>query len=310
MFGYNSYMNDMNARAGFDVGYVASVLHPESQEAAVRIPEPFGRPSTTARITESINITTSVANGQLVFLWRPNSILSNINNPTTYYNDIATGGGNIININAYTTGSATAITTVGRTWTNVATWHRLVSASIVIKYIGRLDESAGMLSAALIPEVILSGTATNLQNLVRDGYFHYSGKAQEGIKCIYMPMDNADLEYKRTSVLFDPDTETNEKHLYYIIGWGLPKGLTVLSADCVYNVEYVPDMDHQDLVATGHASSSSVDSSLATLSQTAQKPGVVIGDANTTRNGLETLADMIGRNGGFVKSKDRQPYKQ
>lgn len=310
MFGYNRYVTELNARAGYDVAYVASVLDPEGSEAAVRIPEAFGRPSTTARITESINITSTVTNGHLAFLWKPNHIFNSLGNPTLYYIDSVTG--EKVNINAMTSAmmSANPQLTNGRNFANVAVWHRLVSASIVIKYIGRLDESAGMLSAALIPETIIGTGTVNMQNLVRDGYFHYSGRAQDGIKCIYMPMDNADLEYKKSGVWFDPDTETTEKHLYYIIGWGLPKGVTVLSADCVYNIEYVPDMDHNDLVSTGHSQSSSVDSSLAVLSNATKGNQVVIGDAGSVKNGTSFSDAVYNNNGGFTKTRDRQPYKQ
>ncbi len=271
MFGYEKYIQSANEHLGCDASYVHSVLNPSHEDAAVRIPEPYGRPSTTCQLKYQVIAKSSAQNSQFLAVWNPKQILNANTSVLSYYTD---NGTNYVNIQSWTT-SVTANNTSGRDFVGVATFARLVSAECRIDYIGRLDESSGMLTCSQVAQSILS-TNVNVLESVRDGYFYYGGKAQEGIRMIYMPMDTTDIEYTRVGTYFDADTDTAVRSQYIICGYGLPSDKFLFNIEMTFNIEYIPTVAQIEFVPTGVSTSTLIEESISKITEMSRKPGAVV----------------------------------
>ena len=96
--------------------------------------------------------------------------------------------------------------------------YRLVSASIVVKYIGRLDIASGVIGGAIIFDenpvigsgyVIQDASSTTFSlnpniskygnfDLAMDSFYHQENLCLEGLRMLYFPIDNSFEEYTRT----------------------------------------------------------------------------------------------------------------
>ena len=96
--------------------------------------------------------------------------------------------------------------------------YRLVSASVVVRYIGRLDNASGLLCGAIIfdENQNIGGTTQEadglnfgvLKNpelskygnfeLARDSFYHQENMSVEGLRMLYFPVDNSFEEYVKT----------------------------------------------------------------------------------------------------------------
>lgn len=298
MFGYDKYIQGVNERAGCDASYVHSVLNPSHEDAAVRIPEPFGRPSTTCQIRMQLIAKSSLANGQLMAYWFPKAIFNSGQVVFSYFTD----GTTQVNIQVLTA-SPTQNSTFGRDWSSIAAFHRLVSAECKIDYIGRLDESSGLVSCALLHTNVL--TTGSLLDAVRDGYFYHGGKAQDGIRMIYMPLDNKDVEYTRAGVLFDSDVDNAENHRYCIVGYGLPTDKFLFNVELTFNVEYIPHTSQIEYVPTGVSTSTLLEESLSKITQVSRQDGVVTNSATGFESVMggaigALLGNLVGGEKGAV----------
>lgn len=291
MFGYDKYIQGVNERAGCDASYVHSVLNPSHEDAAVRIPEPFGRPSTTCQLKMQVLAKSSLANGHLIAYWNPRAIFGTSAPVFTYASD---NGTNLVNCQAYNA-SISFNSTTGRDWSTIASFHRLVSAECRIDYIGRLDESSGMLTCSLVPQSLLVANA-NLLDLTRDGYFYHGGKAQEGLRMVYLPMDNKDVEYTKTNAFYDPDVDTTLNSQYMIIGYGLPVDKFLFNVELTFNIEYIPSMTQVEYVPTGVSKSTLLEESLAKITQASRQDGLVI----NASQGLDVESAVGGVLGGLL----------
>lgn len=101
--------------------------------------------------------------------------------------------------------------------------YRLVSASLVVRYIGQLDECSGVIGGGIsyaksnyLGARIYSsldpnnyGSRTTIFNdygdfeLIRDCYYHTENSCLEGLRMLYFPLDNSFNEFKK--VLDKPD---------------------------------------------------------------------------------------------------------
>jgi hypothetical protein len=96
--------------------------------------------------------------------------------------------------------------------------YRLVSASLVVRYIGRLDSASGLLCGAVIfdENQNIGGAMSELNGnsygilknpnlskygnfeLARDSFYHQENMAVEGLRMLYFPVDNSFEEYVKT----------------------------------------------------------------------------------------------------------------
>jgi len=68
----------------------------------------------------------------------------------------------------------------------------LVGCSIRISYIGSSEEESGFLTGS---HTFTSSPLLLSENVIEDGYFKCMAKPSEGVRLVWIPKDDADLEY-------------------------------------------------------------------------------------------------------------------
>lgn len=279
MLGVKNRISEMNAEYGYDFPYVSAVLDPgQSEYQYARIPEGYGRKSTVCRLTDNFSVTTSTSLGQTVMLWLPWYRLGSVgNNHFASYTD----GVSVLNVdNLPTIGNLTATRQFGVINPNINHW-RLVAAECKISYIGRVDESSGLLSAGLLSEDPMV-VASSVNAKTRDGLFSYSGNAQDGVRMIYIPLDVRDTTFY--SALAATPSDQALRHIYTVAGYGLPSNKTVFDVCITYIIEYLPEIEQIDYIGgLGLPNSSLLQESQCYLTDlTRSDSHVVISGANRT----------------------------
>ena len=217
--------------------YLNSLLHPEKCKG-VKIPSPIPVPSCAFQLHNSITLSTN-SSGNFVFAFNPfflcNSTLygqefnmTNISTgaesqcyfgyPTSFFfNNSDNLDGRTANVDGWTP------IYIGQSIPNVYNQYRLVSASLIVKYIGRMDITSGVIGGAIVfdegiypgynyssalplppnPSGICLplaslGKYTNF-DLAYDSFYYQENQCVEGIREIYFPLDNTYEEYTKAA---------------------------------------------------------------------------------------------------------------
>lgn len=224
------FIQRINAENEYD--YLNTLLHPEYCKA-VKIPSPIPVPSCAFQLHNTVTLTTN-ALGNLCFLFNPfflydKSILNNYVFPTQTLAGVENSAFNFCTsfflnnspeVDGFTpnAGNWTAIN-IGQGIPNVYNQYRLVSASLVVRYIGRMDITSGVIGGAIIyDESIYPGGLMNYNNagqnytfsnrspglwkytnfdLAMDSYYHQERNCIQGLREIYFPLDNTYEEYQK-----------------------------------------------------------------------------------------------------------------
>ena len=236
---FTNVKNAVDALAKFnkksEYNYLNNLLHPEKCKG-VKIPSPIPVPSCSFQLHNCVTLSTN-SSGNLAFVFNP-YFLANQNDTTAldgqliypdasttyyrngidwfssfWYNNHETLAGNTPNENW-------SPMNIGQTIPNVYDQYRLVSASIVVKYIGRLDITSGVIGGAIIYDDIknigaqfsqqdASGPITTAVtanyllakygnfDLAMDSFYHQENLCLEGMRELYFPLDNSYEEYTK-----------------------------------------------------------------------------------------------------------------
>lgn len=215
--------------------YLDNLLHPEKHKG-IKIPSPIPVPSCSFQLHNSVTLSTnSMGNLAIVF------------NPFFLYNS-----GGLADIPITYPGTASAYKTVTPSWlssfyinnssnldghtptNNDADWlpvnigqgipsvydqYRLVSGSVIVKYIGRLDSVSGIIGGAIVfdeekqigyygqlnqesSSSMTHSTGPWLKkyanfDLAMDAFYHQENLCLEGVRELYFPIDNTFEEYMK-----------------------------------------------------------------------------------------------------------------
>lgn len=215
--------------------YLNSLLHPERCKG-VKIPSPIPVPSCAFQLHNSVTLTTN-SSGNFVFIFNPFFLCNN----TLYGQKVdltsIIGGSDTISyignqssfffnnsdeIDGRTAGVGSwNLIDIGQSIPNVYNQYRLVSASLIVKYIGRMDITSGVIGGAVVfDEGIFPGynfssleppppnpeglcipfnslkKYTNF-DLAYDSFYYQENQSIEGIREIYFPLDNTYEEYTK-----------------------------------------------------------------------------------------------------------------
>ena len=201
-----------------EYNYLNNLLYPEKCRN-VRIPSPIPVPSCSFQLHNCITLSTN-SSGNLAFMFNPfflgdQSDLQEFIGTTPQWlstlwvnnNDTLVGNqpdDHFIPIN------------IGQVIPNVYDQYRLVSASLVVKYIGRLDIVSGVIGGAIIyddnPTIGLRGGGDFITvnpslakygnfDLAMDSFYHQEYMVLDGLRQLYFPIDNSYEEYTK---LFGP----------------------------------------------------------------------------------------------------------
>ena len=226
-------LQQFNSRQEYN--YLNNLLYPERCKN-VKIPTPIPIPSCSFQLHNCVTLTTN-ASGNLGVWFNPfflanNNILTNqINIGNVSVEGVTNAaGGNLNYLSTLWVNNDDSLTgslpnnkwkpvNIGQVLPPVYDQFRLVSASIVIKYIGRLDITSGVIGGAIIfdEDKNIGGemyveTFTNMEvgtftttdanlskygnfDLAMDSFYHQENLCLEGIRELYFPLDNSYEEY-------------------------------------------------------------------------------------------------------------------
>jgi len=219
--------------------YLNNLLHPERCKG-VKIPSQIPIPSCSFQLHNCVTLRTN-ASGNLAIMFNPYFLASNvhsINEPIelgeddnyfyravpSFYSTLYVNNDN--SLDGYSPNNAWNLINIGQEIPPVYDQYRLVSASLVIKYIGRLDTVSGVIGGAIVfDETREIGTnfdfieikkddssraivgdkqsvPGNLYkygnfDLAMDAFYRQENLCLEGIRQLYFPIDNSYEEYTR-----------------------------------------------------------------------------------------------------------------
>lgn len=176
--------------------YVEAILRPESTRGC-KIPSIMPLPSASFQLRQSFNVQTN-ASGNAAVMINPFYLASSAANSTVCVN-------NNVGLDGITSSNFFLPVAIGQDIPAVYNQYRLVSGSLIVKYIGRLDIVQGIIGGAVIYDQSLTASATGTAvaslakygnfNTARDSYFNQECYALQGIRELYFPLDTSFDEY-------------------------------------------------------------------------------------------------------------------
>lgn len=233
---FKSVKNQINEIAKFDkiqnFDYLSNLLKPERAKGS-KIPSQIPVPSCAFQLHNSITVSTNNS-GNVAVLFNPFFLASNtiigaklggVEGNATYVHKYVTSMW--INNDNSLTGSASngnwKPIDIGQTIPPVYDQYRLVSASMVVKYIGRIDSVQGVIGGAIFydnnsamgGQVQIADTEDGEYNpqgagvdtvckdiakygnfdYAEDSFYHSQNMTLEGVRALYFPLDNSYEEY-------------------------------------------------------------------------------------------------------------------
>lgn len=243
--------------------YLFSLIHPENSKGC-KIPSPIPVPSCSFQLHNTVTLQTN-DKGNLCFLFNPFFLYdSNLHNTMYDGNSIQFATSLFVNNNDSLTGSAPDVNffpvNIGQGIPNVYNQYRLVSASLVVRYIGRMDITSGVIGGAIIfDDGIYSGYKTSAAismpqdiskygnfDLAIDSFYHQETNSVNGLKEIYFPLDNTYEEYQKLYAdltnqnnSFKGLTKNGFQQMVYVIG--APQSSSCFKVDIYCNFETLPN---------------------------------------------------------------------
>lgn len=224
--------------------YMNALLRPERTRGA-KLPSQMPIPSSSFQLKQSFYLNTN-ASGNACLLFNPYFLASGGTNSTLFVNNDVTLTGTSANNNFNAVN-------IGQVIPAVYNQYRLVSGSIVAKYIGRLDIVQGLIGGAVIFDQGISpvtvGTVNpNLQkygdfNLAQDAFFWQEHFSLKGIRELYFPLDNKFEEYQNMG-----NSINGFGYLIYISG--APPSTSAYKIDIYLNMECLPDVSFLNYIPT------------------------------------------------------------
>lgn len=230
--------------------YLNALVHPEKAKGA-KIPSTIPVPSSSFQLHNSVQVSTNSA-GNACIVFNPFFLQSNAAGaPTT--------STFFINNNAALTGSASdnhfVATNIGQGIPPVYNEFRIVSASIVIKYVGRIDIVQGVIGGAIIfdQNITAADYSTNAVNanlakygdfnLAMDSFYTQENLTLNGLRELYFPLDTTFEQYTNLG-----SVKTGFGQMVYILG-GVPSS-PAYKIDIYVNYECLPDSTFLNYIPT------------------------------------------------------------
>lgn len=265
------YMNEQN------YSYLQNLICPEKARG-VKIPSIIPVPSCAFQLHNCVTLTTN-SSGNIGVIFNPFFLASN-DRPTfsdgtsaatlnwlssLWVNNDETLVGTAPN-------SAWRPVNIGQNIPPVYDQYRLVSASVIVKYIGRLDITSGVIGGGIMFEESKYIGATFTSNaanpvptinpdlekygnfdLAMDSFYHQENLTLEGMRQIYFPVDNSFEEYVKLNTISQENFQFNGAILsqdqdylksgfnFFVYTLGAPASTACLKLDIYCNFECLPN---------------------------------------------------------------------
>lgn len=220
--------------------YLYSIIFPEKCRG-MRIPTKFPIPSMTFYQKSHLTITPN-SSGVWYLQWCPQTLLTSSFNTANQGNLLLNNSSTLTGGTADTTATNYTSVTIDRLQSaGMIQAYRLVSASLIISYVGSVDAHAGVLGGGVdisMTDSILPDTSASAFNVIDDKIWNLQASPYEGLRLIYFPKDYNDLNFIR------PDVSSQSNGLstvirFLVYGQNMPAGASV-RCDLVRNFEGLP----------------------------------------------------------------------
>lgn len=231
--------------------YLNALVHPEKAKGC-KIPSTIPVPSSSFQLHNSVQVTTN-ANGNAAIMFNPFYLATAGTNSTFYVNN-----------NVGLTGSAPSnffvATNIGQVIPAVYNEYRVVSASIVVKYVGRLDIVQGVIGGAIVFDqnitaldysTLTANTGLGKYgdfNLAMDSFYTQENLTLNGMRELYFPLDSTFEQYTNCGT-----AKTGFGCMVYILG-GVPSSPSY-KVDIYVNYECLPDSQFLNYIPTNMCTS-------------------------------------------------------
>jgi hypothetical protein len=241
--------------------YLYALIFPEKSKGC-RIPTKFPIPSMAFQQRSCLTITPN-SSSNWYLQWTPQSLLSSAyvtpNNGNLLLNNASALTGSVIDSTA---ANYTSITVDRLQNANMIQAYRLVSASMIITYVGSVDAHSGVIGGGIdisYVDSLFPDTASSVFSTIDDKIWNMQVNPYEGMRLIYFPKDYNDLSFIRPDI----STQTNGVSTclrFLIYGQNMPLGASV-RVDLYRNFEGIPFPGMSDFVSMDFYKSKSVSSS-------------------------------------------------
>lgn len=273
--------------------YYNTLARPEKTRGS-KIPTQIPIPSSSFQLKQSFYINTNALGNASVIINPFYLTNTGANTSTVFLNNAATLSGTTSdnNFNAISIGQAIP---------NVYNQYRLVSASVVAKYVGRLDTVQGLVGGAIIFDQNIAPTTvgtTNASlakygdyNLAQDAFFQQENYSLQGIREIYFPLDSTWEQYQSLGTSKD-----GFGFLLYVLG--APPSSNVYKVDVYFNMECLPDVLFLNYIPTSisQASSYGKEEAIRAVQQSPITKESEIASANAPKgNFFDKIVETVGK---------------
>ena len=223
--------------------YLEALVRPEKSRGC-KIPSSIPIPSSSFQLKQSFYVSTN-ALGNACIIVNPFFLTSDGRSSVYMNNDASLTG--------TTQSDHFKAINAGQSIPNVYNKYRLVSASMVAKYVGRLDIVQGLIGGAIVFDQHITHSAigdTNSAlakygdyNLAQDAFFQQENYSMQGIRELYFPLDVTFEEYHNSGASKD-----GFGMLIYILG--APPSSNIYKVDLFFNMECLPDVTFLNYIPT------------------------------------------------------------
>lgn len=292
--------------------YIFSLLYPESSYA--KIPTPFPVPTSEVRDHLTFTLTTSSPDstlnfpgGNFAFVYNPFYVcdLANTTNATFYLNTNASMAGTSANDNFVCRDIGQSSLPAG-----MYSSYRLVSASVTVNYIGRMDIVSGTIGCGVgfnsVAPIGTVGTSKAQDaavycnfNLIDDSYFSQRTQSINGLRMIYFPLDSTYSNFYRMG--------TGCNGFYFVCyGQGLPASSACIRLDIYLNYEFTVNPAYSSYVAQSPGCCGDTGQAINGATSLIQRnPGLVSQPSGETgKNNVSSSGWLMKFLGGAVKAID------
>ena len=280
--------------------YLNCLLYPELSKGC-KIPSTIPVPSCSFQIHNTITLNTN-DKGNLCFLFNPFFLYdSNLHNTTYDGKPIEFATSLLVNKNDSLTGTEPNPNffpnNIGQGIPNIYNQYRIVSAAIVVRYIGCMDITSGVIGGAIIfdddiyPSYKTSEVVSMTRNIAKygnfdlamDSYYHQETNCVNGIRLVYFPIDNTYEEYQKfyanlsgNNNTFKGLTKNGFQQMVYVLG--APPSTACFKVDIYCNFEGLPNATALNYLPIGNNSSILSNEDKAIIYQNIQTKSIT--DAN------------------------------
>lgn len=272
-----------------EFSYMETLMYPESSRGS-KIPARVPIPSSSFQLKQSYPVrTNSLGNASIII--NPFFLTGDATKSTVFINNHDSFDGTASNDHFYPV-------QIGQNIPAVYNQYRLVSASIIIKYVGRLDIMQGLVGGAIIfdsnisPQTV-STTVSNANlakygdfNLAQDSFFQQENFAIEGVRELYFPIDPTWEQYQKLGTSKD-----GYGMLFYI--QGTPPSSSCFKLEVTFNMECLPDATFLNYIPTSLPEAVRDDVKQSSIMEVQKAPITKPSEARKQRKGASFWDNVI-----------------